>query len=97
MAACELKRNYNTNYGVFYIDNAKDTVSLPTSKKPGGGGVSSSPPCCIGSIARDETGQTYTLNSNDEWVVFTSSGGGGVEVDIATDEEVESMLSDVFD
>lgn len=103
MAACELKRNHNTNYCAFYIDNTDDITLLPTSKKSGNGNLSLSAPCCIGSVARDMTGKQYTLNSNDEWVAFTivsGSGGGSnvgdVDVDVATDGEVENMLDDVF-
>lgn len=98
MAACELKRNAATRYCVFYIDNSNDIPSLPTSKKPGKGELSLSETCSIGSVARDMLGKKYTLNGHDEWVVFnTNEQDENNDIDIATDDEVSSMLDDVLE
>lgn len=102
MAAMELMRNYNTRYCVFYIDTLADAALLPTSKTNGTGEMALSTPCRAGSIARDMTGQLYTLNGNDEWVKYQASSGAGSgsgempDLDIATDQEIQDMLDDVF-
>lgn len=105
MAAQELRRNCNTRYCIFYIDDKSDTQYLPTSKKSGSGDCELSTPCRAGSLARDKTGKQYVLNGSDEWVELPTSsgvGGGGtggdpsVDLDIATDSEVDGMLEDVF-
>lgn len=103
MAARELNRNYDTRYCTFYIDNSSDIPFLPTSEKSGKGELSLSTPCSVGSIARDASGKRYTLNEYNQWVVFStssSSGGSGssgeIDVEVATDKEVDDMLDDVF-
>lgn len=100
MAAKELSRNYETRYCLFYIDSYdNDIKNLPTSKESGKAELSLSTPCCYGSIAKDAKGQQYLLTGNDEWVLSKSSSGSGSEYpvfDIATDEEINDMLNDVF-
>ena len=95
MAAYELNRNWATRFCEFYIDNSSDTELLPTSKKFGSGDLATSTPCSIGSIARDMTGKQYVLNGNDEWVTFATVLSYD-ETCIATNDEVDSMLNDVF-
>lgn len=101
MAARELTRYADTRYCMFYIDNADDIVFLPTSKKSGNGELILSTPCSIGSVARDATGKKYTLDGNDEWILVSSSSSGNgsgdtPDLNIATDDEVDNMLDDVF-
>ena len=106
MAARELSRNHATRYAVFFIDSlSADGENLPTSKESGKADLVLSTPVAYGSIARAADGNQYILNGSDKWVVYNSSsgsggggsGGGGIdEKDIATDEEVDDMLNDVF-
>ena len=76
MAAQELLRNHSTSYCQFYIDSKDDLADLPTSKRHGGGALKLSTPCSYGSVARDATGAKYVLTGNDQWVPFSSGGGG---------------------
>lgn len=103
MAATELSRNNATGYALFYIDSSSDIVNLPTSKEVGKEDLSTSKPCKIGSIARAMNGSSYILNGSDKWVSYSigsgsSSGGSepGFDLDIATEEEIDNMLNDVF-
>lgn len=100
MAACELKRNCETRYCEFYIDNSDEIKFLPTRKQSGSGDLAKSTPCSVGSIAKDMTGNQYILNGNDKWVVLITANSGGSsgfgDADIATNEEVNSMLDDTL-
>ena len=98
MAVTELSRHHSTRYCLFYIDTFDDIKFLPTSKESGKGELSQSSPCCAGSVAKDMTGNQYVLNGHDEWVVFKSSSpsGSGIDIEIATNDEVNNMLDDVF-
>ena len=99
MAAIELNRNHKTNYCLFYIDDFEnDSKNLPTSKESGKVDMKLSKPCCFGSIAKCADGTSYILNGSDEWVVYntTQNDQSLTDSDIATDEEVEELLDDVF-
>lgn len=108
MAVSELARNKETRYCVFFVDGKGDLENLPTSKQNGKGDLSLSSPCCVGSVARCADGKKYILNGSDAWTEYKGSdvggtgggggiGGGGVDdADIATDEDVQNMIEDVF-
>ena len=104
MAARELTRRSATRYCVFYIDSfADDAKKLPTSKSSGTDELSLSTPCAPGSIANAKDGKKYILGGDDTWTLYQTpssggggGGGGGQDYDVATDEEVNEMIDDVF-
>lgn len=104
MSAVELSRNDKTRYCIFYVDSSSDTQYLPTGKKGGTGDLYASTPCRPGSIARVKDGTNYILTGDDTWIKYngaTGGSGGGSSVDpgdlsIATEDEVQSMIDDVF-
>lgn len=96
MAVMELSRNYDTRYCLFYIDSPDDIDFLPTSKKSGKYELLQFSPCCSGSIARDKAGKKYVLNGEDMWTTFTTGSGEETGIEIATDDEVDKMLDEVF-
>ena len=99
MAARELTRNWSTNYCLFYIDVfEEDSHKLPTVEHYGSDELSVSPSCATGSIAKDKLGNSYILTGDNEWVPYRSGGGsdGIGDLDIATSEEVDKILNEVF-
>lgn len=96
MAACEIARNFTTNYAVFAIDNGNDIDILPTQYESGTGVLSLSKPCSMGSIAKCSDGKQYCLNGEtNQWE--KSSGGGGSpspdEVQPIDDSAIESLFN----
>lgn len=81
---------YADSHQEFICDYLSDAANLPVSR------------CVTGSTAFViDGGIRLILNSKGKWVQFASSGsssGGGTidESNIATDEEVDDMLNDVF-
>lgn len=110
MAARELSRNCATRYALFFIDSfSADGSKLPTSEKSGTDELYLSTPVAFGSIAKSADGKQYILTGENTWTAYSgsSAGGGGSfggggdsggisDADIATEQEVDNMLQDVF-
>ena len=96
MHATELMRNNTTRYCLFAVDSAEYLSMLPTTTKVGTDEMVKSTTCCAGSLARCLDGKLYTLNGNDQWVVYSGShgGGGGSDEDAEPipDADIESLF-----
>ena len=83
---------FTDNHQEFVCDYLADIGSLPTQN-------AEERKCPTGSrafVIEDST--KWVLNSSGEWVqIYSGGSGGGInDLNIATDEEVDSMLNDVF-
>ena len=106
MAVSLIEKNYSTNYCKFSYDNwTNDKDSIPTMNTRGKGILSTILSCSQGSLAIGTDGTMKILNGDsNEWVNYntsiTSSGGnsgsGGTDLDIATKEEVNSVLDGIL-
>lgn len=109
MAVSLIEKNYNTNYCEFSYDNwENDKDSIPTMNTHGKGILSTILSCSQGSKAIGTDGTMKILNGDrNEWVDYNASinvgntGGGsnndGFGLNIATGEEVDDVLDQVFD
>ena len=99
MAACELKRDHETRYCIFGIDDADDIEMLPTSVRRGSGDLVLSTTCSINSIARAADGKMYILSGENKWIEYKRSGGGGggggddPDIEDITDDEIEDLFN----
>lgn len=100
MAATKVsyKGTYVDTHQEFVCDTVEDIANLPTQFTVGD-------TCPMGSKALViSDGSEWRLNSQGKWVKLPnnngsggSSGGGSIDNDnIATDEEIEEMLDEVF-
>lgn len=85
---------YMKNIHEYRCDYKTDIDSLPTqTTRPN--------KCATGSVAFViEDSSKWMLNGEGKWTKITASNTGGsssgIDLDIATDEEVDTMLDDVF-
>lgn len=106
MAVSLIEKNYSTNYCKFSYDNwENDKDSIPTMNTRGKGILSTIYSCSQGSLAIGTDGTNKILNGDsNKWIDYGvgssgSSGGGsssGTDLNIATNEEVDSVLDQVF-
>lgn len=104
----KVSSNYNmSNYRCFVCDYLSDIKKLPKfgveGEKQNDDSVSSSP-CSYGSycLCLEDSSRWILGKATNEWqkINIESGGGGGSsggsDLDIATEDEVDSMLDDVF-
>lgn len=78
MAATLIKRDFETSFCIFSVENEADLDTLPTNIKKGTVGELAYIVCCCGSKAvKNDDSTTYKLGSDGKWKKTTSSGGGG--------------------
>lgn len=106
MAVSLIEKNYSTNYCVFSYDNwENDKDYIPTMNTRGKGILSTLLSCSQGSKAIGTDGTTKILNGDsNKWIDYSvgnggssgNSSGSGTDLNIATNEEVDSVLDQVF-
>lgn len=106
----ETSNNHNiSNYRLYHCDYLSDISKLPRFGIEGEkqeDDSTASYPCAYGSkcICLENGGSEWVLGkSTNEWHQMNtvgssggSSGNDGTDIDVATDEEVDNMLDDVF-
>lgn len=101
--------NHNiSNYRYFICDYLSDIKKLPTFKtagEPQDNDTISAGPCSYGSccLCLEDSSKWILGKATNEWKKINvstsgggSSGGGVPDLDIATEDEVDDVLDDVF-
>lgn len=87
----------DSDTAAFFADAESDIALLPTTTAKNS--WSSTVPFGSSCILVDGDGSVFRLDSTDKWVKQAgggSGGGGGSDFKIATDEEVQNMLDEIF-
>lgn len=89
--------DYKTRFCRFYIDSDDDIASLPTHSNAGKDNLSTVHSCAYGSIARCQSGKTYTLDGNDIWVVLAGSSNTSDSGSTSDNDDIEEITHSEID